>query len=69
MSIWGKKVDAWFDRGGDAPSRDDYNSAARNALVWIALIALVLLAVFALDRADDGSLGSLGEQSHAVPGL
>jgi hypothetical protein len=66
MSIWGKKVDAWFDRGSDAPSRDDYNSAARNALVWIALIALVLLAAFALDRADDGSLGSLGEQSHAV---
>jgi hypothetical protein len=66
MSIWGKKVDAWFDRGRDAPSRDDYNSAARNALVWIALIALVLLAILALDRADDVTLGSLDKQSRTL---
>jgi hypothetical protein len=60
MSLWGKRVGSWFDGGRTASSRADYNNAARNALVWIAIIAIVLAGVFLLDRADDGNLDTLG---------
>lgn len=46
MSVWGKRVDSWFDaRTGKATSAD-YNRAGLNALWQIALV--VLIAVLAL---------------------
>lgn len=51
MSIWGKRVDSWFDSKGGKATRADYDRAGLNALWQIALIGLVLLGAYLLARA------------------
>lgn len=51
MSIWGKRVDAWYDSktGGNRASKVEINRAGLNALWQIALVLLVaLVAVLVL---------------------
>lgn len=55
MSIWGKRVDAWFDAktGAGNATREDYDRAGKSALWQVAIVLLVCVVVAVLAIAVD----------------